>query len=41
MESYDTNVVHELRNETYADMERNITQISTWVNQWIKDNVSH
>lgn len=39
MESYDKNIVHELRNETYADMERNIAQISTWVNQWIKDNV--
>lgn len=39
IESYDKNIVHELCNETYADMERNITQISTWVNQWIKDNV--
>jgi len=40
MESYDNNIVNELRNETYADMERNITQISAWVNQWIKDNVN-
>lgn len=40
MESYDNNIVHELRNETFADMERNISQISSWVNQWIKDNVS-
>ncbi|XP_025409327.1 adenylate kinase isoenzyme 6 [Sipha flava] len=39
MESYDNNIVHELRNETFADMERNISQISTWVNQWIEDNV--
>lgn len=40
MESYDNNIVHELRNETYADMERNITHIGAWVNQWIKDNVN-
>lgn len=40
MESYDNNIVNELCNETYADMERNITQISAWVNQWIKDNVN-
>lgn len=40
MESYDNNIVHELRNETYSDMERNITQIGAWVNQWIKDNVN-
>lgn len=39
MESYDNNIVYELRNETFADMERNITQISTWVNQWIEDHV--
>lgn len=41
MESYDSNIVHELRNETFADMERNITHISAWVSQWIKDNVNH
>ncbi|KAE9528162.1 hypothetical protein AGLY_012584 [Aphis glycines] len=40
MESYDNNIVNELRNETFADMERNISQISAWVNQWIKDNVN-
>lgn len=40
MESYDNNIVHELQNETFADMERNIAQIIAWVNQWIKDNVS-
>lgn len=40
MESYDNNIVNELRNETFSDMERNITQIGAWVNQWIKDNVS-
>lgn len=38
-DSYDNNIVHELRNETYADMERNISQISAWISQWIKDNV--
>jgi len=38
-ESYDNNIVHELRNETYADMERNISQISAWISQWINDNV--
>lgn len=40
MESYDNNIVNELHNETFADMERNISQISSWVNQWIKDNVN-
>lgn len=40
MESYNHSIVHELRSETFADMERNISQISAWVNQWIKDNVS-
>lgn len=40
MESYEHDIVHELRNETFADMERNIGQISIWVNQWIKNNVS-
>jgi len=40
MESYDNNIVNELRNETFADMEHNITQISAWVDQWIKDNVN-
>lgn len=39
-ESYDNNIVHELRNETFADLERNISQISDWVKQWIKDNIS-
>lgn len=39
MESYDNNIVHELRNETFADMERNITHISTWITKWIEDNV--
>lgn len=40
MESYDSNIVHELRNETFADMERNISQISDWIDQWIKDNIN-
>lgn len=40
MESYENNIVHELRNETFADMDRNIAQISAWVNQWMKDNVN-
>ncbi|XP_050430177.1 adenylate kinase isoenzyme 6 [Adelges cooleyi] len=40
-DSYDKDIVHELQNETYADMERNISQISAWVNQWIIDNVDN
>lgn len=40
MESYDNNIVHELRNETFADMDRNISQIIDWSNQWIKDNIN-
>jgi len=38
-ESYDNNIVHELHNETFADMDSIINLISTWVNQWIEDNV--
>ena len=37
-ESYDEEIVIELRSETTDDMESNADRIAAWVAQWIKDN---
>ena len=33
-ESYDVNIVQELRSETYEDLEENVNRVVRWLENW-------
>ena len=33
-ESYDVNIVQELRSETYEDLEENVNRVVQWLENW-------
>ena len=33
-ESYDVNIVHELRSETFEDLEENVNRVAQWFENW-------
>lgn len=37
-ESYDTDIVHEIRSDESDDIEKNAANISLWIENWIKEN---
>ena len=36
-ESYDVNIVQELRSETYEDLEHGVERVAQWVESWKAD----
>lgn len=38
MEAYKPEIVHQLPSNEPEDLERNLDQISQWIEQWMKDN---
>lgn len=38
MQSYDRNIVVELKSDSIDDMESNVDRISEWIQQWLADN---
>jgi adenylate kinase len=39
-DSYDEEIVVELRSDTSEEVESNVARIEGWYNQWIKDNAA-
>ena len=39
-ESYDENIVHELKSNTIEDFDRNLANIMNWLEEWKKNNTS-
>ena len=37
-ETFDETIVHELSNETEEDFQKNVTNLSNWIEQWCADN---
>ena len=37
-ESYDLNIVHELRSNNVEDMEKNVERVSEWIENWKRDH---
>ena len=37
-DSYKPEIVHEIRSDILEDIEKNASNISSWIDQWIKDN---
>lgn len=37
-ESYDVNIVQELRSETYEDLEHGVERVAQWVESWKADH---
>ena len=37
-ESYDVNIVQELRSETYEDLEENVNRVVQWLEIWKADH---
>lgn len=37
-ESYDVNIVQELRSETYEDLEENVNRVAQWLENWKADH---
>lgn len=40
-ESYDERIVHELKNDTFEELEGNIQRICLWLEEWLSPNSSH
>ena len=39
-ESYDPNIVQEIRSETYEDLEQNVSRVAQWLEMWKADHVN-
>ena len=37
-DSYKPEIVHEIRSDVLEDIEKNASNISSWIDQWMKDN---